>query len=100
MRYDGKPAVGIGISTVLVLLLTMGLRSGLIIGAVLFMTICGTFILMDMWAVTLERISLGMLVDNAIVVTDGMKAGVYRNTTNCWMFWRGCRSMSASRPTY
>ncbi|HRZ87111.1 MAG TPA: efflux RND transporter permease subunit, partial [bacterium] len=65
---------------VLVLLLTMGLRSGLIIGAVLFMTICGTFIFMDMWGVTLERISLGaliislgMLVDNAIVVTDGMK---------------------------
>jgi len=65
---------------VLVLLVTMGLRSGLIIGVVLLVTICGTFIFMDMWHVTLERISLGaliialgMLVDNAIVVTDGMK---------------------------
>ena len=65
---------------VIVLLIFMGLRSGLIIGAVLFLTICGTFIFMDAQNVTLERISLGaliialgMLVDNAIVVTDGMK---------------------------
>ncbi len=65
---------------VVVLLLFMGLRSGLIIGAVLFITIMGTFIFMDMWDVTLERISLGalvialgMLVDNAIVVVDGMR---------------------------
>jgi len=65
---------------VVVLLIFMGLRSGLIIGAVLFLTICGTFIFMKMWGVILERISLGaliialgMLVDNAIVVADGMK---------------------------
>ena len=65
---------------VIVLLIFMGLRSGLIIGAVLFVTIMGTFIFMDMQNVTLERISLGalvialgMLVDNAIVVTDGMR---------------------------
>jgi multidrug efflux pump subunit AcrB len=65
---------------VVVLLFAMGLRSGLIIGAVLFITICGTFVFMGMWNVTLERISLGaliialgMLVDNAIVVVDGMR---------------------------
>ncbi len=65
---------------VVVLLIFMGLRSGLIIGAVLFVTIMGTFIFMGMKGVTLERISLGaliialgMLVDNAIVVTDGMR---------------------------
>ncbi|MDF1820174.1 MAG: efflux RND transporter permease subunit [Alcanivoracaceae bacterium] len=65
---------------VLVLLLFMGLRSGLIIGAVLLITIMGTFIFMSMFDITLERISLGaliialgMLVDNAIVVTDGMR---------------------------
>jgi multidrug efflux pump subunit AcrB len=70
-------AVGI---VVIVLLIFMGLRSGLIIGAVLLVTIMGTFIFMDMQNVTLERISLGalvialgMLVDNAIVVTDGMR---------------------------
>ncbi len=65
---------------VLVLLVFMGLRSGLIIGAVLVITIMGTFIFMDVMDITLERISLGaliialgMLVDNAIVVTDGIR---------------------------
>ncbi len=65
---------------VVVLLIFMGLRSGLIIGFVLFTTIMGTFIFMSMYDVTLERISLGalvialgMLVDNAIVVTDGIR---------------------------
>ena len=64
---------------VVVLLLFMGLRSGLLIGFVLFLTICGSFIFMSAMGVTLERISLGaliialgMLVDNAIVVVDGM----------------------------
>ncbi len=63
-----------------ILLLFMGLRSGLIIGAVLVITIMGTFILMNAFDVTLERISLGaliialgMLVDNAIVVADGIR---------------------------
>jgi multidrug efflux pump subunit AcrB len=64
---------------VAVLLVFMGLRSGLIIGFILALTIIGTFIFMGSWAVALERISLGaliialgMLVDNAIVVIDGM----------------------------
>jgi len=68
---------------VVVLLIFMGLRSGLIIGFVLFLTICGTFIFMKTEGVMLERISLGaliialgMLVDNAIVVIDGMKVRV------------------------
>ena len=57
----------------------MGLRSGLLIGFVLFLTIAGSFIIMPRMGVVLERISLGaliialgMLVDNAIVVVDGM----------------------------
>jgi multidrug efflux pump subunit AcrB len=64
---------------VAVLLVFMGLRSALIIGFVLALTISGTFIFMGPWNVALERISLGaliialgMLVDNAIVVVDGM----------------------------
>jgi len=64
---------------VIVLLAFMGLRSGLIIGFILALTICGTFIFMGPWDVALERISLGaliialgMLVDNAIVVVDGV----------------------------
>lgn len=69
-------AVGI---VVVVLLLAMGLRTGLIIGAVLIVTVIGTFIMMQIFGVSLERISLGaliialgMLVDNAIVVAEGM----------------------------
>ncbi len=64
---------------VAVLLLFMGVRSGLIIGFILAITISGTFIFMGPWNVALERISLGaliialgMLVDNAIVVVDGI----------------------------
>lgn len=64
---------------IVVLLLFMGLRCGLIIGAILLITICGTFIVMQAWNILLERISLGaliialgMLVDNAIVITEGM----------------------------
>lgn len=143
LRYDGKPAIGIGISTVsggnvvtmgravegriselksriplgmeiskisfqgdtveravnefvwnlvaavvivfVVLLLAMGLRSGLLIGLVLLLTICGTMLLMDLGGVILERISLGaliialaMLVDNAIVITEGMLVAMQR----------------------
>lgn len=70
-------AVGI---VVLVLLFFMGLRSGLIIGFILLLTIAATFMVMGYFQITLERISLGaliialgMLVDNAIVVVDGMK---------------------------
>ncbi|MGD8873755.1 MAG: efflux RND transporter permease subunit, partial [Gammaproteobacteria bacterium] len=137
LRYDGEPAIGLGISTVaggnvvkmgealekrlgelqqqvpigivfgkvsiqseavataikgfvvslmqavviviIVLLFFMGLRSGLLIGFVLVLTIAGTFIFMVPMEVALERISLGaliialgMLVDNAIVVVDGV----------------------------
>jgi multidrug efflux pump subunit AcrB len=68
---------------IVVLMLFMGLRSGLIIGGILFLTIAGTFLLMDMRGVILERISLGaliialgMLVDNAIVVIDGMQVRI------------------------
>jgi len=64
---------------IVVLLFFMGLRSGLLIGFVLFLTIAGSFLFMSAAGVLLERISLGaliialgMLVDNAIVVVDGM----------------------------
>lgn len=67
------------IIVIVVLLLFMGLRSGLLIGLVLSLTVFGTFIVMDFYAINLQRISLGaliialgMLVDNAIVVTEGM----------------------------
>ncbi|RTZ17272.1 efflux RND transporter permease subunit [Vibrio aquaticus] len=73
---------------IIVLLFAMGLRSGLIIGAVLLLTVMGTFILMKQNDVELHRISLGaliialgMLVDNAIVVVEGILVGLKRGKT-------------------
>ncbi len=136
MRYNGKPAIGIGISTVSggnvvemgeavkerlqeimqempagidinavayqaqvvthaidqfvvnllqslaivvgILVITMGLRSGLLIGWALALSIVGTLIIMLPLGIDLHRsslgaliIAMGMLVDNAIVVTEG-----------------------------
>jgi multidrug efflux pump subunit AcrB len=70
---------------VAVLLLFMGVRSGLLIGFVLVLTIAGSFLFLAPMGVALERISLGaliialgMLVDNAIVVVDGILIRVQR----------------------
>jgi multidrug efflux pump subunit AcrB len=67
------------------LVFTMGLMSATVIGIVLLLVIFATFILMMMQGVMLERISLGaliialgMLVDNAIVVVEGMLIGSQR----------------------
>lgn len=66
-----------------VLVFAMGLRSGVLIGVILLLTVLATFIVMKMQNVSLERISLGaliialgMLVDNAIVVTEGIMVRV------------------------
>ncbi len=63
---------------VAVLLLTMGWRSGLVIGLTLILIILGTFIGMDLMNIDMQLVSLGalvialgMLVDNAIVIVDG-----------------------------
>ncbi len=62
-----------------VLLFSMGLRSGFLIGVILMLTTFGTFAVMYIYGINLHRISLGaliialgMLVDNAIVVVDGI----------------------------
>ncbi len=144
LRYDGKPAIGLGISTVqggnvvtmgegvtrklaelkpyqpvgiefgeinfqptavssaisefmfnlvkavsivvVVLIFAMGLRTGSIIGAVLFLTIMATFLVMSMKGdLLMERVSLGaliialcMLTDNAIIVIEACKVGIER----------------------
>ncbi|RPH99771.1 MAG: efflux RND transporter permease subunit [Lysobacterales bacterium] len=64
---------------IVVLLLFMGLRVGLVIGAILLITVAGTLFFMKIWGIELQRISLGalvialgMLVDNGIVVAEGM----------------------------
>ncbi|MGB0360427.1 MAG: efflux RND transporter permease subunit, partial [Endozoicomonas sp.] len=73
---------------IVVLLLAMGLRAGLLMGAVLLLTILGTFIVMKMLSIDLQMISLGaliialgMLVDNAIVITEGIQVGLQRGQT-------------------
>jgi multidrug efflux pump subunit AcrB len=64
---------------IVVLLIFMGLKTGIIIGAVLLITVAGTLFIMNLYGIELQRISLGalvialgMLVDNAIVVAEGM----------------------------
>ena len=71
-----------------VLLIFMGVKTGILIGIVLLLTVLGTFIFMKMFSIDLQRISLGaliialgMLVDNAIVVTEGILIGMKKGKT-------------------
>ena len=64
---------------ILVLIFTMGYRSGLIIGFGLVLTVAISFPILLVCGTTLQRISLGafivamgMLVDNAVVIMDGI----------------------------
>ncbi len=64
-----------------VLTLAMGWRMGIVIGTALVLTIFGTFVLMSLLGIDLQRLSLGaliiamgMMVDNSIVVGDGILA--------------------------
>jgi len=66
-----------------ILLLSMGMRSGILMGGILLLTILGTFIGMSMLDIEIQIISLGaliialgMLVDNAIVITEGILVGL------------------------
>ena len=66
----------------------MGFRSGNFFGGVLLLTVLGTFIFMNIFDINLQRVSLGaliialgMLVDNAIVIADGMMVGMQRGQT-------------------
>ena len=77
------------IIVVFILMLTMGFKSGLIIGISLVVTVFGSFLFLETMDGTMQRVSLaafvlamGMLVDNAIVIVDGilvdLKAGKKR----------------------
>ena len=73
---------------IIVLLFFMGVRSGLLIGLILLLTVSGTFVFMKYFAIDLQRISLGalvialgMLVDNAIVVVEGILIGMQKGRT-------------------
>jgi len=70
---------------IVVLVIFMGPVSGLLIGFILLLTIFATFIGMKICAIDLQSISLGaliialgMLVDNAIVVAEGVLVGIQR----------------------
>ncbi|MBE1284248.1 MAG: AcrB/AcrD/AcrF family protein [Rhodobacteraceae bacterium] len=65
---------------VVVLALFMGWRAAIVVGATLLLTVVGTLLFMALFSIEMERISLGaliiamgMLVDNAIVVAEGMQ---------------------------
>jgi multidrug efflux pump subunit AcrB len=73
------------IIVVVLLMFFMGWQSGLLIGAVLLLTILSTLFGMYLADISLQKISLGalilalgMLVDNAIVVADGILVRVER----------------------
>lgn len=70
---------------ILVLMLTMGFRSGMIIGTGLIIIVLGSFVVLYLFGGTLQRVSLGaliiamgMLVDNAIVILDGIQVDLER----------------------
>ncbi|WP_172294457.1 efflux RND transporter permease subunit [Pseudoruegeria sp. HB172150] len=63
-----------------VLGLFMGWRAAIVVGATLLLTVVGTIFFMAIFGIEMQRISLGaliiamgMLVDNAIVVAEGMQ---------------------------
>ncbi len=73
---------------IIILLLFMGLKTGLLIGGILLITVMGTFIFMNIYDWQLHRVSLGaliialgMLVDNAIVVVEGILIGMQKRLT-------------------
>jgi multidrug efflux pump subunit AcrB len=68
-----------------VLAASMGMRMGIIIGTALILTILGTFVIMSIFGIDLQRMSLGalvialgMMVDNSIVVADGFVSRIQK----------------------
>ena len=81
-------AMSVGIVTV-VLALFMGWRAGAVVGSTLLLTVVGTLFFMMLFSIEMERISLGgliiamgMLVDNAIVVAEGMQIAMLRGKSS------------------
>ena len=70
---------------IVIIMLVMGMRAGVLIGSSLVFSIGGTLLIMSFMGVGLNRTSLagfiiamGMLVDNAIVVTDNAQIAIAR----------------------
>lgn len=74
---------------VIVLALFMGWRAAVVVGSTLLLTVLGTLLFMKFFSIEMERISLGaliiamgMLVDNAIVVAEGMQTAMKRGLSS------------------
>ncbi|MEM6729069.1 MAG: efflux RND transporter permease subunit, partial [Pseudomonadota bacterium] len=72
-----------------VLAVFMGVRAAIVVGVTLLLTVVGTLFFMALGSIEMERISLGaliiamgMLVDNAIVVAEGMQQAMARGKTS------------------
>lgn len=70
---------------VLLLIFSMGFKSGVILGLSLVVTVFGSLMILEIFDGTLQRVSLvsfvlamGMLVDNAIVILDGIQIDLQR----------------------
>lgn len=77
-------AISVGV-VIGVLALFMGWRAAVVVGGSLLLTVSFTFFFMNLFDIKVERISLGaliiamgMLVDNAIVVAEGMQVQMRR----------------------
>ena len=73
---------------IFIIFLVMGARAGMLIGSSLLFSVGGTLLIMLIMNVGLNRTSLaafiiamGMLVDNAIVVTDNAQIGIKRGVS-------------------
>ena len=81
-------AMSVGIVTLL-LALFLGWRAGAVVGTTLLLTVVGTLLFMMIFSIEMERISLGgliiamgMLVDNAIVVAEGMRIAMLQGRSS------------------
>ncbi|MDR1582824.1 MAG: efflux RND transporter permease subunit [Prevotellaceae bacterium] len=70
---------------IMLIMLTMSFRSGVIIGSSLLIVVVGSFLILNLFDGALQRVSLaafvlamGMLVDNAIVIADGILVDLQR----------------------
>ncbi len=82
--FLGSLAMSVGV-VIGVLALFMGWRAAVVVGGSLLLTVSFTFFFMNIFDIKVERISLGaliiamgMLVDNAIVVAEGMQVQMRR----------------------
>ena len=72
-----------------VLAVFMGWRAAVVVGITLLLTVVGSLFFMALYSIEMERISLGaliiamgMLVDNAIVVAEGMQIAMLRGKSS------------------